>query len=457
MTTLKEILVQIKKNGGTPYYIGGYVRDKLLGVESKDIDIEVFGLSYETLTNILSQFGKADLVGKSFGVIKVKVDGKDYDFNLPRRDSKNGIGYKGFKITVDHTMTLKEAALRRDFTVNSMSIDMAGNLIDLFNGQVHLSNKQLIPTSEAFQEDAVRLLRGFQFSARFDFRANNLVKRYSDLMNTEFKSLDKSRIWEEWKKWALKGIFYTKSLEYLKYVHLTKFYPEINSLIGLEQDPTWHPEGPVNLHTGFVLDHMHQVCERENITGDDRLVMIFSALCHDMGKAVCTERKFSEKYDREVITSHQHEKLGGPIARKFLESIGCPVKIIDRVIPLVENHMVANQTLSDRAIKRLSARLGPATIKELSHLIEADQCGRPPLPKKLSDNLLYLIYKATKLGLINGKPEKLVTGQDVVDSGFEPGPIIGKIVKKLYEMQLNESFMTKEQGLSRISSFIRNL
>lgn len=116
-----------------------------------------------------------------------------------------------------------------------------------------------------------------------------------------------------------------------------------------------------------------------------------------------------------------------------------------------------NNTLSDKAIRRLSVRLGKATIKELSFLIEADHCGRPPLPKKCSNSLLYLLYKACSLGIIDGKPEPLIKGQDIVDFGYKPGPIVGKIQKKLYEMQVNGSFADKKSGLKKIKDFVKGL
>ncbi len=101
--------------------IGGSVRDMLLDVPSKDIDIEVFGLDADELVGILSQFGKVDAVGKSFGVLKVQMKGKDYDFSLPRRENKEGRGHKGFMVAVDPNMSLAEASKRRDFTINAIS------------------------------------------------------------------------------------------------------------------------------------------------------------------------------------------------------------------------------------------------------------------------------------------------------------------------------------------------
>lgn len=454
---LKKIIAEIENSGGKVYLVGGYVRDKIMGNTSKDIDIEVFKLSYEKLSDILSKFGKVDLVGKSFGVLKVNINGQDYDFNLPRRDSKNGVGHKDFTIEVDHNMTIEEAASRRDFTINAISIDSEGNIIDPFNGLNDIKNNVLRPVSKAFKQDVLRPLRGFQFSARFNMNPTvGCILDSVELMDG-YKYLPKERIWEEWKKWASKGEYFRTSLRFLKNTYWKRLYPELNAIFGVEQDKVFHPEGTVDIHTGYVLEEMFKNCRHLNITGDDKLVLIFAALCHDFGKANTTEKRFSEKHNREIISAIGHEKAGGPLTESFLNSIGCPKNIIERVIPLVENHMVACQKLSDNAIRRLSNRLGKATIEELCLLIMSDHNGRPPIEKGISENLWYLIIRSTKLGLLNGKPESIVKGQDIVDFGFEPGPIVGKIYKKLYNMQLNGKFFNKEDGLSRIESFIGQL
>lgn len=337
---LQQIFKSIQNNNGSAYLVGGFVRDKFLDIESKDIDIEVFGLDYDKLSEILSSFGKVDSVGKSFRVLKLFCNGQDYDFNLPRRDSKNGIGHKGFSVVVDHTMTIEEAAARRDFTINSISIDVNGNIIDPYNGQFDIQNRILKPTSEAFKEDSLRVLRGLQFSARFNMNPSVDCCMDAIEMKADYVNLPKERVWEEWNKWASKGKHYSTSLKYLKSVGWTSLYPELNAIYGVEQDFQFHPEGTVDIHTGFVLDNMAEICDRENVTGEDRLVLIFAALCHDFGKATTTKLEFKAKYNREVITSNRHAQEGVSISNNFLRSIGCPEKIIERVLPLVKEHMI---------------------------------------------------------------------------------------------------------------------
>jgi tRNA nucleotidyltransferase (CCA-adding enzyme) len=451
---IRLVLEAIEKAGGNYYLVGGFVRDKLLGLEPKDIDVEVFGLSYDSLVLVLEKFGKTDIVGKSFGVIKVKIGEDDYDFNLPRRDSKNGVGHKGFNVSVDHTMTIEEAAARRDFTINSMSIDSKGNLIDPFKGQVDLVKGILRPTSEAFRDDVLRAIRGFQFSARFNMSASDSSIDMIKDMSKEYHTLPKERIFEEWKKWGTKGKYYSQSLKYLSDIGWLYLYPELEAIYGVEQDVIHHPEGPVEIHTGHVLDYMAELCERENITGDDRLVLIFAALCHDFGKAVCSFKEYSPKYGREVIKAHGHEAESVPLARSFLESIGCPEDIIKVVLPLVKLHMV-HEKMKDKTLRKLSNKLYPATMRQLFYLCESDQSGRPPLPRGISENLRINIDNSIRLGILDGRPAKIVTGKDLIKAGYTPGPNMGKLLDKLYELQLRGSFYSVEVGLKVARSLIK--
>jgi len=164
-----SILTDINNKGGRALIVGGAVRDAILGASPKDIDFEVYNVNYEDLNQILSNYGKADLVGQSFGVIKfVGEDGSDFDFSLPRLDSKSGVGHKDFNVQVRSDLSPEEAAARRDFTINAISYNpITGEIIDPYNGRQDLQNKILRHTSEAFSEDPLRVLRGMQFASRW--------------------------------------------------------------------------------------------------------------------------------------------------------------------------------------------------------------------------------------------------------------------------------------------------
>src|SRR5580704_14009189 len=186
------------------YLVGGCVRDALAGLpEEKDFDVEVFGLDYEQLLAALAPWGRTDLVGRSFGVVKLSTgSGYNYDFTLPRKDSKVAAGHKGFDVAFDPAISLREAAARRDFTINSIMYDpRTRQVLDFFGGQADLQGGILRHTSAAFIEDPLRVLRGMQFAGRFELRAAPETLELSRCMKGSYTELAVERVREEWLKW----------------------------------------------------------------------------------------------------------------------------------------------------------------------------------------------------------------------------------------------------------------
>lgn len=240
-----SILSDIKQIGGRALVVGGAVRDAILGKDPKDIDFEVYRVPYDQLNEILSKYGKADLVGQSFGVIKfVGPDGADFDFSLPRTDSKSGVKHKDFDVTVSSDLSPAEAAQRRDFTINAISYDpITYELIDPFNGQKDLQDKMLRHTSEAFSEDPLRVLRGLQFASRYGF---DLAPETIELMKSikdQYQHLPKERIEQEFKKLVTKGVEPGKAIQFLYDTEWSENFPEIHGLYHTPQDSEYHPEG----------------------------------------------------------------------------------------------------------------------------------------------------------------------------------------------------------------------
>lgn len=447
-SSLKDILHAIQLCGGKPYIVGGFVRDHLLGIPCKDIDIEVFGLSYAQLMDCLVSFGKIDLVGESFGILKLTTKDGEYDFSLPRRDSKNGVKHTDFEVEVDHTMTIEEAASRRDFSINSMSIDVDGNVIDPFDGKFDLDIRILVPTSDHFADDPLRVLRGFQFAGRFNLNSSNELVRVARSIVNQHEHLPKERIFGEWYKWAEKSVKPSFGLFYLKDTSWISRYPCIHRLINLEQDPEWHPEGDVFIHTLHVCNAAVNICNREHIVGDDRVIIVLAALCHDFGKTNTTEMIDGR------WRSPGHDKTGMPLAQEFLESIGCFPSLIERIVPLVGEHMIHIGEINDRVVKRLSVRLGAASIRDLLILIEADHSGRPPLPSGLPKNASRLLEISARLKLEASKPEPIVLGRHLIKLGMRPGKEFGPILKDMFERQLDGEFDTEEDGVALLTNLI---
>lgn len=430
------------------YLVGGCVRDWLLGESQKDYDIEVFGLDYEGLAAALERWGKVDLVGRSFGVIKLTTRARNtYDFSIPRRDSKSGFGHKGFTVRFDPSLTIAEAAARRDFTINAMMYDpRERRLIDPFVGEKDLRAKVLRHTSAAFPEDPLRVLRGMQFAARFDLVAATETVELSRSIKSTYPELAKERVREEWFKWAEKSIKPSRGLEFLVATEWMEHFPELNAMRGMPQDPEWHPEGDVFVHTMHCCDAMASLAEWKESDPETRIVYMLAVLTHDTGKAITTVEAMKRGELR--IISPRHEEAGRELVAAFLERINAPRAIRERVVPLVVNHMAHFQTVSDRAVRRLAKRLEPENIRGLLTLMTADSYGRPPLPREIPASVRAIAEKADELAVREEPPKPILLGRHLLEHGFVPGQELGRVLNAAYEAQLAGEFNDLEGALA---------
>lgn len=412
--------------------VGGFVRDSLIGLKSKDVDIEVYGLTLEQIQHLLlSARFRVDAVGKTFGVLKVD---NEIDISVPRRENKIGVGHRGFNMEPDPFMGVEEAASRRDFTINSMAMTINGTVIDPFDGQADLRNRVLRATSSAFIEDPLRVMRAMQFSSRFAFRLDKKTIEMCAAMRHEFASLPKERVWEEWKKWALKSIRPSFGLELLMSVDWLMHFPEIACMNGVPQDPEWHPEGDVFMHTKHVVDAAAVIAKREQLDDHDRMVLMFAALTHDFGKVTTT------KVEGGRWRSRGHCEAGVEPAERFLERIGAPLAVIAEVKPLISEHLVHSgiKDPSPKAIRRLANRIAPATIEALGRVVESDHSGRPPLPK--GNPFQIWVDKAEALNVFSAKPEAILMGRHLIEMNVNPGKEMGVLLTRAFEAQLDGTF-----------------
>lgn len=418
------------------YLAGGCVRDALLGYAPKDFDVEVYGITYEQLVAALSKWGKTDLVGRSFGVVKLfLIDGAEYDFSLARKDSKTAPGHKGFAIEFTPDLTLEEATARRDFTINSLLFDpRTREVIDLHNGQRDLEQRVLRHTSAAFVEDPLRVLRGFQFAARFDMRAASETIDLCRSIKHTLGELATERVWHEWRKWAIKSARPSLALFFLRDCEWLEHYPEIRALIGTPQDPRWHPEGDVFVHTCHCLDAMAQLPEWRRADEDTKSALMFAILAHDFGKATTTI------VAEDGITSAGHESASVPLAEQFLKRIGAPIHIRERVAPLCLNHMFYTEVVTDRSVRRLARRLAPESVESLAILMTADSMGRPPRPPKIPAIVESLRAKAAELDVQANAPKPILQGRHLIERGMKPGPAFSPILDAAFEAQLDGAF-----------------
>lgn len=429
------------------YLVGGCVRDALLGHPCKDFDIEVFGLSYEQLVNALSRWGRTDLVGRSFGVVKLTVTGNGtFDFTIPRRDSKIAPGHKGFTVEFDLALTPKEAASRRDFTINSMMYDpRTKQLLDFFDGASDLKNKILRHTSSAFTEDPLRVLRGMQFAARFDLETAPETMALCRQIKSSHGELAVERVREEWFKWAEKSVCPSRGLKFLAETEWIEHFPEIKALMGMPQEPEWHPEGDVFIHTCHCCDAMARLPEWQSADLESRIVYMLAILAHDFGKPETTHR--STKNGQTRIVSPGHESAGVPLTENFLKRINAPIAICERVIPLVANHLAHFDTVTDRALRRLAKRLEPENIHGLGIVMTADSMGRPPRPPVVPENVKTLLARAHELEIQSSAPKPILLGRHLLDLGMSPGKELGLILHEAFEAQLEGKFFDLPQAM----------
>jgi len=445
-----DICDAISASGGDTIFAGGVVRDSLAGVENKDIDVEVYGMKPDKLESVLSKFGRVDTVGSSFGIIKLTTETNDYDFSLPRRENKAGKGHRGFVVEPDENMTYEEAGARRDFTINAMSMTTGGRLIDYFRGLTDLRDRILRHTSNHFSEDPLRVLRGFQFASRFGMSMDKKTADLSRSLRNEYSELPKERVWTEWEKWGAKGRFPSAGIQVLKDTDWLELYPELAQMDGVKQDPEYHPEGDVLVHTMHVVDEAAKIAERENLDSREKLILMFAALCHDLGKPETTVLK------NDRWASPGHAQAGEKLTVSFLSSIGAPSWLIENVAPLVVEHMAhVGVEMTPRVVNRIAARVSPSNIRMLSYVIEADHSGRPPLEKGLPEEAEKMVEMSERLSIASNKPKALLGGKDLFDLAdtgalpeayMRPGKHFGVLLNYLYEAQLDGEFDTPEEG-----------
>jgi tRNA nucleotidyltransferase (CCA-adding enzyme) len=447
LLTLSSELTRILRD--TPelkesFLVGGCVRDCLLAIGTKDFDVEVFGCSFEQLAGALSRWGRTDLVGRSFGVVKLKLPGGEViDFTIPRRDSKIAPGHKGFEIQFDPGIQPREAASRRDFTINSLMYDpREDRLLDFFGGAADIEHRVLRHTSEAFVEDPLRVLRGMQFAGRFDLRAAPGTIELCRGIKSGYHELAPERVREEWFKWAEKSARPSAGLQFLLATEWIDHYPELKALKETPQDPEWHPEGDVFIHTCHCCDAMAGLPEWRQANARARIVYMLAILAHDFAKPMTTCRKLKEGKMR--IVSPGHEEEGGPVAESFLQRINTPLDIRERVIPLVVNHLAHLNPPTDRAVRRLARRLHPENIQGLALVMKADCMGRPPRPPVPPESISELLKKANELQVHEHAPQPILKGRHLLHLGMKPGRELGPILHDAYEAQLEGAFQNIE-------------
>ncbi|MFT7517353.1 MAG: tRNA nucleotidyltransferase (CCA-adding enzyme) [Myxococcota bacterium] len=437
---IRALATAIDGAGGRAYLVGGAVRDVLLGLKCKDYDLEVYGLGVEELEKLLGKFGAVHLIGKQFAVLLlVFADGEEVEVALPRRESKTGPGHKGFAVKSDPHMRKEDAVLRRDFTINALMQDiLSGEIFDFHDGLGDLKRKTLRHVSPAFAEDPLRVLRAARFVARFDFViASETVELCRSL---DVSELPRERIEGEFRLMLEKCDFPGKGLLALEACGALRSFPELECLRGVPQDPEWHPEGDVMIHTALCLDAA--ILRRDEM--EDIWVEMLGVMCHDLGKATHTS------FERGRWRCPAHDVAGVKPTISLLEKINGTSNVVAPVCDLVREHLrpgqlyIERESVTDAAIRRLATRVN---IPALCRVAFADFAGRlKPFELPWTPEV-WLLERAAGLGVKDAPLKNFLRGQDVIAVGVEPGPQIGDILDEAYALQIEGELMNREQSL----------
>lgn len=451
-----KIAEAVRAAGGRALLVGGCVRDPLMHRQPKDWDLEVYGIEPAQLRCLLEQFGSVNVVGEAFTVYKL---GSHLDVSLPRRERKSGRGHRAFVVEGDPNMSIEEATRRRDFTINAILQDpLTREIIDPFNGQQDLAAGILRAVSaDTFPEDSLRVLRAAQFAARFEFRVEPSTVELC--LTIDLSDLPAERIWGEMEKLLLRAERPSIGLGWLHALGvIDQLFPEIKTLLEVPQDPEWHPEGDVFVHTRLVIDRARELID--DLPYAKQVTVMLAALAHDFGKPPTTE------FIDGRLRSRGHEEAGVPPTESFLDRLN--IHTLDgydvraQVIALVREHLKPGEFYKKRdevregAFRRLARR---CELELLYRVAKADSLGRNAdwVPREQwydAEAQEWFIARARELEVTERPPEPILLGRHLLEMGLKPGPRVGEITKAVYEQQLDGRVRTLDDAKALAKTFL---
>lgn len=456
--------------------VGGFVRDALLGRATTDADVEVYGVPGDRLEEILSDLfpGRVNLVGRSFGVMKVSLpEGRVLDVSIPRTDSKTGAGHRGFTVQGDPFLEFSEASRRRDFTVNALACDpLTAGVLDAHQGIDDLSRGVLrVVDARTFPEDPLRVWRAFQLAARLGFE---IEPQTADLVSSMVRSgaaseLTGERVTEEIRK-LLGAARPSIGLRPARATGaIASFFPELEALAATEQDPEWHPEGDVWTHTLMVVDATAAVLasSRWPVDDEERLPVMLGALLHDLGKPLTTERAMKDGHLR--VVSPRHEAAGEAPARAVLSRMTFGEDTERAVLAIVRWHLSPGSLhyarergeMDERAyvnaVRKVLKRIHPVRWPVLIAACEGDWRGRGlPGVDELPFDPGRRFAEAVAAGGLDVAPEMpLVLGRDVLALGVAPGPEVGRLIAEVEAARDRGEIERREEALDLLQELAR--
>ncbi|HYJ90852.1 MAG TPA: HD domain-containing protein [Pyrinomonadaceae bacterium] len=456
MEKLPEKVIGVSKAvnaaGGRAMLVGGCMRDELMCIQPKDWDLEVYGIEPTKLRDLLDQFGDVRVVGEAFAVYKL---GGHLDVSIPRRERKTGKGHRGFTIEGDPNMSFEEASSRRDFTINAiLQNPLTGEIIDPTGGREDLERRIIRHvSSETFPEDSLRVLRAAQFAARFEFDID--AETVEICKTIDVTDLPKERIWGEFEKLLLKAQKPSIGLKWLYELGVVRqIFPELESLVGVRQEPEWHPEGNVDIHTMMVADEARKLID--DLPYEKQITVMLAAIAHDFGKPPTTQF-FDGRW-----RSHSHDEAGVEPTISFLDRLGIYTingyDVRNQVIQLVKYHLKAGefykaesrQPVGDGAFRRLARKVEPDLLYRVA---KADSLGRNPgwLPTEKrfgSEAQEWFIDRVHKLQIEKKAPDPILMGRHLIDLGLKPSPNFKQILDAVYDQQLDGQVSNLDEAIA---------
>ncbi|MEC9036174.1 MAG: CCA tRNA nucleotidyltransferase [Verrucomicrobiota bacterium] len=426
-----KVISKLQQSGYLAYFAGGCVRDLLRDQVPTDYDIATNALPEQ----VTSLFSKTRSVGAHFGVIIVISGEFAFEVATFRNDGSYGDGRR--PESVEFTSP-EEDVLRRDFTINGIFYDpIEGSTIDYVNGQDDIESgtvRAIGDPQSRFREDHLRLLRAVRFAARFDYQIEENTWAAICSHAEEIKNISEERIRDELSK-ILTDPNRVRGFDLLVESGLMEaVIPEILDLKGCEQPPQFHPEGDVFVHTRLMLTLLKD---------DPSLSLVLSVLLHDIGKP--STYSYDEESDR--IRFNGHDKIGAEMASDILKRLKFPNKVIEEVTEMVANHMTFKdvQKMREAKLKRFMAR---PTFEDETELHRVDCLGS----WGGLDNYDFLNQKRTEFDNEPIIPPPLLTGNDLIEIGWEPGPRLGEVLTKVQDMQLEKNLNSKEEALDWVNA-----
>jgi tRNA nucleotidyltransferase (CCA-adding enzyme) len=463
-----RICEAVREAGGRAMLVGGSVRDRLLGIESKDFDIEVYHLEPSRLRTVLEQIGPVNTVGEHFSVYKLvfyrpappQTDDSEQslsehtapqqrfeiDVSLPRRESKSGHGHRGFVIEGDPAMSFAEAARRRDFTINAILYDpLTDETSDPYGGREDLERRVLrAVAADTFIEDSLRVLRAVQLAARFEMTIDPATVELC--RRIDLSDLPRERIWGEIEKLLTLAEHPSIGLRAsLELGVLDQLFPEIRSLVGYQPEEARHRAEDAFEHTKLSLDEAVKLAS--DLSKPKRVAVMLATLCHDLGKPIGSSKIAGG------VASPEHDKAVGEPARAIMNKLGLHgiggYHVRSQVLALVHEHLKPRKFYRGRAttaegdFRRLARRVD---IDLLYRVAKACAMGRGSASSSVAED--WFIERARAIGVEHGPPAPLLQGRHLLEAGFEPGPQMGKLLRSVYELQLDGEVTTSEEALA---------